>query len=528
MAIEIIKAEGGVAIENFVNITTELGGLALQAPSLASVAYIKKNTSANRAVKIYAHPTLASIKDVFGLENIFYKMGLAANSQSPSLFTRGGTVYTVEYNTTQSVPAIPAAIASTTGFSGNLTAIKALSSPTLGLSFTYEDGFVESYRVTPDFSTVANANDVLTALTSGTQEFKEEDGTWTVFEGGIFTFTQGQVTTAPGVTAFSNLIITSTIEGAGKIKIVDVDSSQALLTLLNLTTGVVNVEGSVAFNGVTSVEEALVDFLDKVALCKNIIFAEHLSDTDREAVSLQAEANEILNFEAYDNVLDAQAKKNVSLGRYWTRMFYTDKIAGDNTYKTLAAYQSRLWGVDLSANSLTMNLKRLAGVDPVAVKDTLYKELLNAGLNIFTYIKSGGIGVGLSSKNDFDDNLQNLLYIKQSLKYALLNLLVGVDKVSFDDEGLTLIENVIRNTASRFVDASILGRGLEWTEPKLPTYSTVEQFRKDIRNQGFHISLKPASKYTQAERETRKAVGEIFVKLGGAVHTIDLTAIVER
>lgn len=524
MAVEIIKAEGGVAIENFVNIVTELGSLALQPPSLASVAYIRKNNLINRPVKIYAHPTLSSIKDIFGVSDLFYKMGLAASSQSPSIFTRGGTIYTVEYNTNSSNPAnnpsiIGGEIVSTT----DINSLKLLTSSTLHIKITFEDGFIEEYKiVVDDLSSITNVSSLITKLNDATVFFVEEGQPDVEFEGVDFIFSQ------VAVGSDSKIKVSYDANEYKTLSIVDNTSTGDLLRGLHFDLGYQSIQGNPSFAGVADAEACLIDLLDKVQLCKNIIFAENLSDSDREKITLQCEANEILNFEAYNSVLSAQAKKNVSLSRYWTRMFFVDSLTSDNTFKTLSGYQSRLWGIDLTARSQTMNLKKIAGVDPIPVTDTLYKELINSGLNIFTYIKAGGTGVGLSSKNDFDDNLQNLLYIKQQLKYNLLQLLVDVDKITFDSEGLTLVENVIRNTAVRFVDSKILGTGLEWTEPKLPTYTSVEQFRKDIRNQGFHISLKPASKYTQAERETRKAVGEIFLKLGGAVHSIDLTALIER
>lgn len=132
--------------------------------------------------------------------------------------------------------------------------------------------------------------------------------------------------------------------------------------------------------------------------------------------------------------------------------------------------------------SATWKFKTLAGVAPVSLTSTQRTNLRNRKGN--SYETVGGANKtweGTTGDGDFIDITQGIDWIYDDMTKGVYEALSATPKVSFDDDGIALIESEIRGTLQTAVDMSILSDN---PAPIVtaPRASAVSAVNKAIRN----------------------------------------------
>lgn len=206
-------------------------------------------------------------------------------------------------------------------------------------------------------------------------------------------------------------------------------------------------------------------------------------------------------------------------------LIYTPSIASANLMK--AAYAGRGFSTDFtgSGTSSTMNLKKLATIDPdLGLTETIYTGCETEGLDMYAST-AGFAGVLSTGGNDYFDNPYGDLALKFALEVAGFNFLAQTQtKVPQTESGMNGLKSAYSQVLEQFVTNGSVAPGT-WTSSE--TFGDPVIFKQNIATRGYYIYSQPIAQQSSTERDNREApLVQIAVKRAGAIQSSDVLVII--
>lgn len=223
--------------------------------------------------------------------------------------------------------------------------------------------------------------------------------------------------------------------------------------------------------------------------------------------------------------VDTAAGVTGSLAGQLKALGYTHTLG---QYSTTPDAVEAIGGYAMGANTgaagsaYTLAYKPEIGVPPEALTEQQVANIKNTNCN--AYINRGNTynlfeqGV-MASGMHFDERL-GLDLLANSIRIAVMNLLIYVDKVPQDEQGITLLFDTINVACKQYGPdgTHFLGAG-RWNGPQIKTLNTGDMLVK-----GYTILADSIDDQPQMDRSARKAPNiYIPIKLAGAVESIMIT-----
>ena len=214
----------------------------------------------------------------------------------------------------------------------------------------------------------------------------------------------------------------------------------------------------------------------------------------------------------------------IGKGNYKTKcVLYT--LSKEKAYTMAAAYAGRGFATNYSAQNscITMNLKDLATIEAdTGISQTLYNKAKALGVDLYTDIE--GLPKVISNSGlvgEYFDQLINRLWFTQTVKVEVFNTLAGTNsKIPQTEAGMNSLKNAVRGVCERAVNNGFLAPG-KWNSAD--KFGNIEDFVRNIADNGYYIYSSPIADQSQTEREARKApVIQMAGKEAGAIHSADL------
>lgn len=462
------------------------------------------NEVANFADPYKVYVSSAAPAADFGSDSITAKMANAIFAQSPNLRTGTGSLIIAPYVATNAT----SGYAQTPNIANNLSNFQTVTDGALTI---IADG--KEIKFTGlDFSSVKSVEDIVTVLLGRNPDIKIEVVTSELEKSIKFTS--------------KGLGTTSTIAISGGVGGTDLTG----VSYLN-TSAVEPVAGKNAVDG-----EKLSDAVLRIA---GKTFFGVILDTcfrENESIIANAKAVEAVSKKLYVDVtgslnnITTLGDTVIKGGYKKTRVCaysYGDMVEAKSM---VAAYASRACATNYrgSNTALTMNLKELATIAPDenCSDDTLAKAR-QYGVDI--YGATSGLGCTYSTKNagGYVDDQTGIMAFTGDVEVALFNALKQTNtKIPQTEAGMTVLKNAVANVCERYVTNGWIGTGLKWNTPD--KFGDVEDFDRNINDNGYYIYSLPIAEQDQVERESRTApLIQIAVKSAGAIHIVNVYGQVE-
>lgn len=193
-----------------------------------------------------------------------------------------------------------------------------------------------------------------------------------------------------------------------------------------------------------------------------------------------------------------------------------------------AAYASRGLSVNYSGSNttLTMNLKDLAGLQAdTNINETILAQAAAVGADCFVSLE--GLPKVISNANNlYFDQVANQIWLVNAVQRAVFNVLATTrTKIPQTTAGMNLLANACKNVCLQGITNGYLAPGT-WNSSD--TFGDLEDFYRNIEEQGFYIYYQPISQQAQAEREQRIApVIQIAAKEAGAIQSANIIITLE-
>lgn len=449
--------------------------------------------------RVYSSP--AAVAQDFGTDSVTYAMANAMYSQSPNLTSGRGSLYVIPYIATNAT----SGYVETGDISQNIENFKTVTNGEI--TITIDGDEVQLKKL--NFRGVKTLQDIVNVLLA-----KQPDVYITVVENKIRFESKSYGTTS--TIALGN-------EGIG----LGTD-----LTGLNyFNTGALSPRAGVAAIDQEKLSEAVNRVMNKV------YFGQILDTCYRDNKSIKDNATELAStdknyFEVSESLINAVDKlgKDLIEGGFKRTKLMGYGNGRKEAKAMLAAAVSRGLATNYAGSDtcLTLNLKELATIAPDAnLNLTIVEKAKANGVDI--YANQGGLGVYFSNKGagGYFDDMTGSQAFQNDLQVAAYNYIRQVGtKVAQTEEGLTGLKNVIAKVCRQYVVNGFLGIGLTWNGAE--KFGNVEDFDRNIFEQGFYIYSLPIAEQAQAEREGRIApLIQLAGKSAGAVHFATIIGILE-
>lgn len=192
--------------------------------------------------------------------------------------------------------------------------------------------------------------------------------------------------------------------------------------------------------------------------------------------------------------------------------------AGIDTQRFAAAYAGRALSVDFSGSNttVTMNLKRLAGITPdTSIDQTALDAAKAAGVDVYVSFASVP-GLATSGVNAFFDEVYNEFWFKFALQTAGFNFLAQNGKIPQTDAGIEAIKNVYRQVCDQAIRNGFVAPGA-WTSATV--FGDPASLIRNVKDVGYYVWAPAVALQSQADRDARLApTVQIAIKAAGAVH----------
>jgi hypothetical protein len=188
-----------------------------------------------------------------------------------------------------------------------------------------------------------------------------------------------------------------------------------------------------------------------------------------------------------------------------------------------AAYASRNQSVNFNAqnSTITMNLKDLLTIAADSgLTPTIISQCKTAGVDV--YGNFGGVSkVKSHGANGYMDDVYNLIWLRLLLMVTGFNYLAQTStKIPQTEEGMNGLKAAWTKVFIQARYNRMIAPGT-WNSPN--TFGNLEDFLRNIEEQGFYLYSQPISEQLQTEREQRIApVSQAAIKFAGAIHSADL------
>ena len=499
-----------ISISNYVNVVTSITPAGLPQFNANVIGFFTTESfiGGNQNDPFREYRNAESVIQDFGTNSITARLSNKIFSQSPNINSGGGVL--------RIIPMLNSVSATQTKFetinlNGNLNDIKAVSD---GLLKITADG-VEFNLTSLNFTKCSNWQQIADVFAYYTQGYINVDVAYTnsVASGLVFTSKKAGTTSQ---------ILIEQLSGTGT----DLSGT----TYFNITNGTLT-------QGTESSGETLLDAIARMQNITNYngFFTNLVMENDKIlAVASDTQAKKRIFLHEIASIVDIQdggiAKEIVSNKYTMTRILaHLKDLSTAQDFK--CAYIGRMFSVDFSGigTALTSNLKQLSGVSmDTIITDGLLTQFKNAGVD--TYPNTAGIGYvnGQSNANEYFDNVYNAIAFEKIMQIAMFNTLqVSNTKIPQTEAGLSLLRSSIIKVCNQFTLNGVLASG-NW-EGQVPAGINANLLKNNIENFGYYIYNLPIALQPQADRVARKAPSfQIFAKLGGAIHFVEISAILEQ
>lgn len=474
-----------VDIVNIVNVSIAAQGRKLGFYNVNNVMLLSDETPiADFGTDKYrAYVSANDVKNDFGSESMTYKMALAAFAQTPNMLAGNGQLLIGLMEKT-TVPATTAT--GSISFSGQPSAADTI---TIGSN---------TYVFDTDITIGADLEETIENIVAAT---------WT---------NVNVTATADGIA-----IEASTAGAAGNTIGIACDASTATVS------GAYLQGGADAYTDVEPLGDAISRMSTEVYF-GGVLTTKDMTDSEMIAASDTVQALDCLLILPSANYLDMEEgglfATIIGKGNYKTKcVLYT--LSTEKAYIMAAAYAGRGFATNYSAQNscITMNLKDLATIEAdTGISQTLYNKAKTLGVDLYTDIE--GLPKVISNSGlvgEYFDQLINRLWFTQTVKVEVFNTLAGTNsKIPQTEAGMNSLKNAVRGVCERAVNNGFLAPG-KWNSAD--KFGNIEDFVRNIADNGYYIYSSPIADQSQTEREARKApVIQMAGKEAGAIHSADL------
>ena len=193
-----------------------------------------------------------------------------------------------------------------------------------------------------------------------------------------------------------------------------------------------------------------------------------------------------------------------------------------------ASYASRGLSVNYSGSNttLTMNLKDLAGLQAdTNINETILAQAAAVGADCFVSLE-GLPKVMSNAYNQYFDQVANQIWLVNAIQREVFNVLATTrTKIPQTTAGMNMLANACKRVCLQGVTNGYLAPG---TWNSTDTFGDLEDFYRNIEEQGFYIYYQPIAQQSQSEREQRIApVIQIAAKEAGAIHSANILIYIE-
>lgn len=435
----------------------------------------------------------------YGSDSLTAKMARALFTPVPNLRTGNGQVLVFPYTATNAT----APNVETEDISGNLSAFQAVSNGKLTVAIDDNDFTITGL----DFSKVETVEDIAKVIAN-----KGLDCNISVNENKI------------------------------KFEARCYGTDSTITIKATQTSGGVDIYGSTLLNGasaqstlgVNETGETLVEAIaraEQVGYFGGILTTQFMSKAGIEDTATAVQGQDHIYFEAIQALSDI-----ATLGGYIkqagdtkTRPLAYTSEGPEASKVAIATYATIAQSSNYSGSNtaLTMNLKQLTGVVPDKnMNSTYYNIAKQNGVDI--YANTEGLSVVYSFDNGYyTDDATNLLWLKKALEVSGFNYLRKTNtKIPQTESAMTGLKNAYEQRCQQGVKNGVIAPG-KWNDD-IP-FGDVEDFARNIEEQGYYIYSLPVAEQNQAEREQRVApVIQIAIKMAGAIHSSNVIVQIQR
>lgn len=203
------------------------------------------------------------------------------------------------------------------------------------------------------------------------------------------------------------------------------------------------------------------------------------------------------------------------------------QYSSSNPYAVVSAL-ARILTTDYTEQNtvITLMYKQEPGIVPESLNVNQANALEGFNCNVFVnYDNDTAIFErGVTSSGIFVDIVIGTDWLALAITAALYNLLyTSTTKVPQTDAGTNLLLTTCEAVCSQAVNNGLLAPGV-WRSGGFGTLSM-----NDYLPKGFYVYIQPVSEQNQVDRAARKAPPiQIAAKLAGAIHTIDVSVLVNQ
>lgn len=466
------------------------------------------NEAAGFADEFRGYLSPAAVAQDFGSDSVTTAMAQAAFAQSPNLTSGRGMLYVIPYVATNGT----SGYATTADLSDNIDNFKSVSNGQLSLAI---DGVTYTYSKL-NFQGINTLQDIANVLLA-----KLPDCFIEVVEETVEDVTTQKLKFTSKRFGYDSTVDILTIANPSGV---DLSSASYLIK-----SELITVAGSNAVD-----QESLSEAYNRVA--DKIYFGQILDTCFRDNASVIQNATNLASsgrnyFEATSSLenIDVLGMALLQGGFKRTKLM----AYGQKPIKAKAAIAgalSRALATDYAGSDtcLTMNLKELATISPDDCLNLTYVTKAKAA-GVDVYASQGGLSVYFSNKGagGYVDDMTGSQTFANDLQVAAYNYIRQVGtKVAQTEAGMTGVKNALAKVCRQYVTNGFLGTGLVWNGAE--KFGNVEDFDRNITEQGFYIYSLPIAQQSQADREDRIApLIQLAGKSAGAIHFLNINGILE-
>ncbi|WCS27235.1 DUF3383 domain-containing protein [Methylobacterium sp. NMS14P] len=203
------------------------------------------------------------------------------------------------------------------------------------------------------------------------------------------------------------------------------------------------------------------------------------------------------------------------------------QFSSNNAYAAASLF-GRIATVDWegSNTAITLAYKQQPGIASENIAESQFAALKAKNCNVYIKVNNGTsiVWAGVMTDGDFIDERVIADWFQNRIQVDVYNLMYGTQtKVPQNDAGMTQIGNRIKSSCEIGVTNQSISEGI-WLGPPIGPINTGDNLPK-----GYYVYYPPVATQSDADRAARKSVPyQVLAKLAGAVHLVNVAAILDR
>lgn len=219
---------------------------------------------------------------------------------------------------------------------------------------------------------------------------------------------------------------------------------------------------------------------------------------------------------------DASTFQDLGLSRTFSQFSSTNAYAAASLFGRIATVN-----YEGSNTAITLAYKQEPNVAPEVLNENMFSALKSKNCNVFAAVRNGTQVVfpGIMANGYYIDERVGMDWFQNRLQTDCYDLLYETPtKIPQTNDGMTQIKTTISDACQVGVENGLFTAGGIWTGPNVGTLKT-----GDTLTTGFYVYAPDVATLSDADRAARISVPfQICVKLGDAVHIINMSAYLDR